>query len=254
MKQTRMLMGMPITVEIVDAFVTAQALENVFEYFISVEERFSTYREGSEISRINAGLLQLQNASADMRTVFALAEETKQLTDGYFDIRRPDGSIDPSGIVKGWAILHAAKMLERNGFRQYYVEAGGDIQVGGCSADGDDWRVGIRNPFFPGQIIKIVTIQHHGVATSGTYLRGQHIYNPHDPHAPITAIVSITVIGPDVYEADRFATAAFAMGRGGITFIESLPGFEAYMIDSAGIATMTSGFPSFVPDHAVLAR
>jgi thiamine biosynthesis lipoprotein len=57
--------------------------------------------------------------------------------------------------------------------------------------------------------------------------------------------VSITVIGPDVLEADRFATAAFAMGKGGIAFIENLPGFEGYAIDAQGIATMTSGFGAY---------
>jgi len=254
MKQARILMGMPITVEIVDATATGAAIEKVYAYFASVEQTFSTYKDTSEISRINAGLLTLQNASAEMRTVFALAEETKQRTDGYFDIRCPDGSIDPSGLVKGWAILHAAKILERDGFRNYYVEAGGDIQVRGHSADGDDWSIGIRNPFSPEQIIKIVTLVDRGMATSGTYLRGQHIYNPHAPHAPLTEIVSITVIGPDVYEADRFATAAFAMGRKGIAFIERLKGFEAYMVDASGIATMTGGFSSFVRDHAAMDR
>ena len=49
-------------------------------------------------------------------------------------------------------------------------------------------------------------------------------------------------MGPNVLEADRFATAAFAMGREGIHFIESLKGFEGYAIDAKGIATMTSGF------------
>lgn len=50
-----------------------------------------------------------------------------------------------------------------------------------------------------------------------------------------------------MYEADRYATAAFAMGRAGIHFIEDMPGFEGYLIDSDGIATMTSGFE----DHTV---
>ncbi len=70
-----------------------------------------------------------------------------------------------------------------------------------------------------------------GVATSGTSIRGQHIYNPQDDAAPIDEIVSLTVIGPNIYEADRFATAAFAMGSDGIVFIEQLDGFEGYMID-----------------------
>ena len=47
-------------------------------------------------------------------------------------------------------------------------------------------------------------------------------------------------------EADRFATAAFAMGKDGILFIENLPGFEGYAIDAKGIATMASGFPCIV--------
>lgn len=37
-------------------------------------------------------------------------------------------------------------------------------------------------------------------------------------------MVSLTVIGPDIYEADRFATAAFAMGVDGIYFLEKLGG------------------------------
>ncbi len=62
------------------------------------------------------------------------------------------------------------------------------------------------------------------------------------PEAHLDDVKSLTVIGPDIYEADRFATAAFAMGRGGIDFIESLEGFEGYMIDASKTATFTSGF------------
>ncbi|MGH7193526.1 MAG: FAD:protein FMN transferase, partial [Candidatus Saccharimonadales bacterium] len=82
--------------------------------------------------------------------------------------------------------------------------------------------------------------------TSGTAIRGQHIYDPHRPDKPIEEIVSLTVIGPDIYEADRFATAAFAMGKAGIGFIGSLDGFEGYMIDAAKQATFTDGFEGYV--------
>ena len=58
-------------------------------------------------------------------------------------------------------------------------------------------------------------------------------------------IVSLTVVGPDACEADRFATAAFAMGKDGISFIERYPGLEGYMIDKNGMATMTSGFRKY---------
>ena len=59
-------------------------------------------------------------------------------------------------------------------------------------------------------------------------------------------IASISVIGPNVYEADRFATAAFAMGEKGIEFIEGLKGFEGYMIKNNQIAVMTSGFKKYL--------
>ena len=194
--------------------------------------------------RINRGELALSDASTDMKLIFELAEQTKQETDGYFDIFH-NGSYDPSGVVKGWSIANAAEILRERGFQHYYVDAGGDMQVAGKNADGEDWRIGIRNPFNIDEIVKVVAVSDFGVATSGTSIRGQHIYNPKNP-APIEEIVSLTVIGPNVYEADRFATPAFAMGKEGSSSSRRSMGFEGYMIDRSGIATLTSGFEKVV--------
>jgi thiamine biosynthesis lipoprotein len=87
----------------------------------------------------------------------------------------------------------------------------------------------------------------HGVATSGNYLRGDHIYDPHTGRYGSDDIVSLTVIGADVMEADRYATASFAMGRDGIHFIEKVPGLEGYEIDKSGVARMTSGLGKYLP-------
>ena len=238
-------MGMPITVEIVDQAGAKELLEMAYDYFRYVDETFSTYKQTSEVTKINKGMLLPDEYSDDMKIVMKLCEETKRETNGYFDIQRSDGTIDPSGLVKGWSIQEAAKLLKENGMKNFFVEAGGDIQVGGHNAEGKKWRVGIRNPFAMEQIVKVLGIEDHGIATSGTYIRGQHIYNPFHRDQIITDIVSLTVIGPNVYEADRFATAAFAMGKEGIQFIERLEGFEGYMIDKDGIATFTSHFDSF---------
>lgn len=244
MKQTRLIMGMPVIVEVVDASVTTEAFDHVFAYFEYVDAKFSTYKPTSEISQINRGELALVDASDDMQLIFALAEQTRQETNGFFDIRQGD-YIDPSGVVKGWAIDNAAELLFAEGYENLYVDAGGDVQVMGKNAQGENWRLGIRNPFNPTQIVKTVALTDCGIATSGTYLRGNHIYNPLDSEDALDEIVSLTVIGPDVYEADRFATAAFAMGREGILFVEQLDGFEGYMIDKRGKATMTTGFAHY---------
>ena len=224
--------------------VTQDDLEQVFAYFVSVDDTFSTYKETSEISQINRGELTVAQYSEAMKTILALSEQTKKDTRGYFDIER-NGQYDPSGIVKGWAIHNAAQLLKARGLRNFYIDAGGDVQVEGTK-NGNLWRIGIRNPFNRTEHVKVLALTNRGVATSGTAIRGQHIYDPFNPNNALLEIVSITVIGPNIYEADRFATAAFAMGRKGIHFIETLTGFEGYMIDAQARATFTSGFERYV--------
>jgi len=243
MKQTKLIMGMPITVEIVDREDT-ELLAGTFKFFQDVDNRYSTYKADSEISRINNGLPKAE-WSTEMRRVLRLCDDTREATGGYFDIEH-NGRLDPSGLVKGWAIWEAAKRLRKHSVRGFYIDAGGDIQVYGNNAKRQPWTVGIRNPFNRDEIIKVLRIQNKGVATSGTYIRGQHIYNPHQPNASLTDVQSLTVVGRNIYEADRFATAAFAMGKDGVSFIERTDGLEGYMVDDNGIATFTSGFQEYV--------
>ena len=239
-------MGMPITIEVVgNTPETSAHIEEVFAYMTFVDERFSTYKDTSEITRINRGEIGESDYSDEMREVFALAEKTKLETQGFFDMVRPDGSKDPSGIVKGWAINNAADLLVYCGEENFYIDAGGDIQTRGHNSEGGAWSVGIRNPFLQNEIVKVLYPKDRGIATSGTYTRGTHIYNPHTKRPVEGELVSLTVIGPNVCEADRFATGTFAMGLAGVAFIEQMPGFEAYAIDPQGIATMTSGLPAY---------
>lgn len=242
-------MGMPVTIEIVDAakeYDQEDAFKKVFSYFQYVDETFSTYKETSEITRINQGVIKENEYSDDMKEIFALSEETKNLTNGYFNIFAPDGKIDPSGIVKGWSIHNAAKILQSLGYKNFYVDVGGDTEVHGLNEHKEYWKIGIRDPFTKGRdIVKVIYLTDKGIATSGTYIRGLHIYNPNRGNVPADEIVSLTVIGPNIYEADRFTTAAFAMGEEGIRFIERLAGFEGCSIDHAGFATMTTGFEKY---------
>ena len=244
MKETRLLMGMPITVEVVDATVLPKDIDEVFAYFEYIDNTFSTYKKTSEITKINTGKLKVNNYSKDMKTILQLSEQTRKETNGYFNINH-NGLLDPSGVVKGWAINNAANLLKKK-FKHYYVDAGGDIQVAGKNSKGKKWSVGIRNPFNREEVVKVLEVSNKGVATSGTYIRGQHIYNPKDGKDPLSEVVSMTVIGANILEADRFATAAFAMGSRGIAFIENLPAFEGYMITKDGLATFTTGFNAYV--------
>jgi thiamine biosynthesis lipoprotein len=244
-------MGMPITVKIAknEKRKTKKDVEKVFDYFRYVDGEYSPFKETSEVAKLNRG----EMVSEEMTEILKIAQDLKKKTGGYFDIKRPDGKIDPSGIVKGWAIKNASDILRKLGYERFYIDAGGDAEI-----VGKNWAWGIRNPFNKSEIVKILNLSDCGIATSGTYERGQHIYLPAgatrqalqagDPigkNAEITDIVSLTVIGPNVFEADKFATPAFAMGKRGIEFIEKQKNLEGYMIDRNGIATMTSGFDKY---------
>lgn len=237
-------MGTPVILEIVDKKTKQEIFDEVFDYFKYVDQKFSTYKNDSEITKINENITI--EMSEDMKKVFELSEETKKLTNGYFDIKTPDGKYDTSGLVKGWAIFNASNILKNRGIKNFYVEAGGDIETFGKNENGETWCIGIQNPFNKKrEVIKKVYLNNMSIATSGNYVRGAHIYNPKDKNDTLNDIVSISVIGPNIFEADRFATASFAMGKNGIYFIEELDGFEGYAVDKKGVATMTTGFNNY---------
>ena len=254
MRRTELIMGMPITVVIPDRegldsqggrFASlGEATEAVCESFRQVDEKFSPYKPWSETCRIDRGELSPGEASDEMKEVLRLAEETRVQTNGYFDVRFK-GRFDPSGLVKGWAIERAARMLSDEGFLSFCIEAGGDIEVRGANDAGRPWEIGLRSPFEPSKLTRKLSLQNCGIATSGTYIRGEHIWNPHTG-APANEIASLTVVSSNVYEADRFATAAFAMGTAGIEFMAGLPDCDTYMVDARGTGTFTPGFARYI--------
>ena len=241
---TASIMGMPVAVEIADKIVDEKDVDDVFEYLRAIDERFSTYKESSEISRINRGEILPDQYSPEMKNILTLCEKTKQETEGFFNINL-NGKLDPSGLVKGFAINEASKLLTAKGYKNFYVEIAGDVQAVGLNSDNQPWAIGIRNPFNEKEVIKIVNVSNRGVATSGTYIRGNHIINPITAK-PATEIISLTVIGPDIYEADRFATPAFAMGLSGIDWLEKQAGLEGYLITHDKRAIFTSGFSQYL--------
>ena len=253
MKMTEGIMGMSVAVEILDPTAKGEDIDTILDYFHTIDETFSTYKKTSQISRINNGILKKDNATPLVKKVLKLCEETQGLTHGYFNIHiesvssrfhRNTGVIDPSGLVKGFAINEASKMLSKMNYKNFYVEIGGDIDIRGLK-NMLKWKVGIKNPVDQTKSVKVLHLSDCGIATSGTYIRGNHIYDPIKKKI-VTDVASLTVIGPDVYQADRMATAAFAMGEKGMVFLEDLEGFEAYMVNASGKEFETTGFASYL--------
>ena len=234
---------MPISLDIRDDAIDAAAVERMFDWFRWVDTTFSTYKDDSEISRLNRGELALEDTHPDVRGVLGQCERLREETGGYFDVRAasPD-LIDPSGLVKGWSVDRAALILDDAGIRNYAINAGGDIRLSGRAVPDFDWRVGIEHPIEQGKVAAVVSMSNGAIATSGTYIRGEHVFDPHT-HAPPVGVLSVTITGRDLATADAYATAAFAMGVAGPNWTARLAGHEALTILADNTVLSTPGFP-----------
>jgi thiamine biosynthesis lipoprotein len=154
-------MGMPITIDVRDDDVDPEAVDRAFAWLRHVDVVFSTYQPASDISRINRGEITVRRAHQDVAIVLDRCLDMRKRTAGYFDIEaaiRPEvaeataqgrRSIDPSGLVKGWAVDRAAAILDERGGRNYAVNAGGDIRLRGGALPDTHWRIGIQHPRVP---------------------------------------------------------------------------------------------------------
>ncbi|MDE3130948.1 MAG: FAD:protein FMN transferase [Acidobacteriota bacterium] len=248
------VMGMPWMFDLCDPEVGIEALRAVVEWLHWVDATFSTYRRDSQIARLNHGDIGAEELPPDVRAVLDRCEQLRLETDGYFDITAPyrgasapppgyggPGSIEPSGLVKGWAIAGAAQRLRHAGARNFSINAGGDALLSG-HPDGDDrWRVGIQHPRLVREIALTLALRDMAIATSGTHVRGAHISDPLGDGDPV-GLLSVSIVGADVATADAYATAVFAMGATRAErFCVRLDGYDAILIREDDTVVTTPG-------------
>lgn len=170
-------------------------------------------------------------------TALAFEESTRMIT-------LPIGmGLDFGGTAKGWAAHQAMKRLQAEG--PTLIDAGGDIAISGPRADGSPWQVGIADPFHAGKNIEVLYLNVCGVATSGKdrrrWLRDglfqHHIIDPSTNQPAQTDLLTVTVIAPNVMEAESAAKAAFILGsRVGMEWIESHPSYAgAFILDNGEV-------------------
>jgi len=241
--EVRHIMGMPIGIDLRDADGVDIDVGAAFAWLREVDATFSTYRDNSDISRLDRGELPLAECRPEVDEVLTRCLELSRATDGFFSVR-PAGRLDPSGFVKGWAVAGAAARLAAAGARNFCINAGGDVVARGRPAPDRLWRVGIRHPIEPDRLAAVVAVEDLAVATSGEYERGAHILDPHTGRPP-DGLLAVTVVGPDLATADANATAAFAMGADGPAWTATLSGYDALCITSDEQVLSTPGFARY---------
>lgn len=234
-------MGTVFSFDVRGPGVTAVALERAVAWLHWVDETFSTYKQGSQISRLGRGETTVAECAPEVREVLDECDRLERETGGYFSAR-PSGDLDPSGLVKGWAIERASDLLVADGSTSHCVNGGGDVQCVGEAAPGKPWRVGITDPHDPTRLIATVVGTGLAVATSGTAERGAHVLDPNTARPP-EGLASVTVCGPHLALADAYATAAFAMGSARARdWLAGLVDYRALVVDVDGGTWSSPGF------------
>lgn len=133
---------------------------------------------------------------------------------GTITLRRPL-TLDLGSVAKGLAVDAAARELEP--FRDFAIDAGGDLYLGGSNPRGEPWSVGIRHPRNENGIFTALRASNQAVCTSGDYERPgpsggeRHILDPRTGDSA-NAVASATVVACTAMLADALATAAFVLG------------------------------------------
>jgi FAD:protein FMN transferase len=237
------IMGTAISIDLRDPDVDGEVVAAAFDWFRAVDARFSPFQPQSEISRLGRGELTLEECAVEVGEVLSLCEDLRRETGGVFNAWRwrPDGRLDPSGLVKGWSVERAAELLARAGARNFCINAGGDIVVRGEPEPGRSWRIGIRHPLSATALAAVLNATDLAVATSGNYERGDHIADGRTG-IPNRELLSMTVVGPSLTLADAYATAGFAMGSAGVAWVAGRPGYSPYAVTREGRVQYTDPF------------
>lgn len=245
------LMGMPVSVALrgrhADTPAGGHAWEAVIAELQRVDRVFSTYRDDSVINRLDRGELDLADCPPELHEVLALGRDAEQQSGGAFSIwlPRPGADpgrrrLDPSGVVKGWAVERAARWLIGLDETDFCLSAGGDLVCRVVDPGRPAWQIGIENPHDPRRLIATIPVRRGAVATSGTAHRGQHLYDARTGQ-PAEGVASVTVIGSSLTWADVDATAAFALGRSAADWLATRPVRGGLVVWADGSTTTLRG-------------
>ncbi|MEU6290113.1 FAD:protein FMN transferase [Streptomyces sp. NPDC005047] len=225
------------------------ALDEAVAGLRRADEVFSTYRDDSQVSRLARDEVTVDACAPEVAEVLELAAEAERVSDGWFSARYR-GRLDPTGIVKGWAVERAARRIAAAGATGVSLNGGGDVQLLGSPGARRPWRVGVSDPLRPGGLAAVVSAAgaaELAVATSGSAERGAHVVDPRTGRSAVTDLLSVTVVAPRLTWADCWATAAFAMGsREGLRWLESLPGVEGLLITAGDEVRCTGGLAAWL--------
>jgi thiamine biosynthesis lipoprotein len=236
--------------EIVVEGASARAYRRIVALFEERDRRFSRFRAGSELNRVNASGVPLVLVSDEFARAVDCALQAARRTRGLVDptvgaavvaagydadfdeladsgpaVAAPAADWRHFGLAGRWLRRPLHAQLDLNGVVKAlavddaaalldgsgYVSAGGDLAVNGSPSS-----VSLPDG-------EVVVLEHGGIATSGTttrrWLRGgelqHHLIDPRTGRPSDSPWQTVTAVGRSCLAADVAAKAGFLLGRDG---------------------------------------
>jgi thiamine biosynthesis lipoprotein len=155
----------------------------------------------------------------------------------------PETRVDVGGIAKGFAVAWLGALMRSYGIDDFLISAGGDIAASGHRPDGAPWRVGVRHPRNPAELIAAVPLESGAIFTSGDYERARggedgrryhHIFDPASGY-PCGKNQSLTIRAADPVRADILSTGLFCREAEDIlAFVNARADMACLVVDSTG--------------------
>jgi thiamine biosynthesis lipoprotein len=159
---------------------------------------------------------------------------------------------DPGGIGKGLAADLVVDELLNDGAAGACVDLGGDGRMAG-EPPPDGWRVGIGDPYAPDNLLAVVALADHGIATSSRLIRRwtaggamrHHLLDPRTGASLETGLDAVTVIAGDAWVAEVLTKAAFVAGPADVPHVLGALG-AALLVEGPSCLSCTGGFEAFL--------
>jgi len=164
-------------------------------------------------------------------------------------LKRKGMRVNLGGIGKGFAVDRAVGILRGRGVRDFMIQAGGDMYVGGRRGD-RPWRVGIRDPRGPAdRSFAMLDLTDGTFSTSGDYERffirdGRRYHHILDLSVgePARGCRSVTLVTERAVVADALAKGVFILGPdAGMALIERTPGVQGVIVSAKNEVLISSG-------------
>lgn len=156
--------------------------------------------------------------------------------------------LDLGGIAKLPIMKAGMRQLLAHGVVNAMINGGGDVLVNG-QLNGRDWRVGLRDPRQPDQLLGVVALNKGFVASSGDYERyvmheGQRLHHILDPKTgyPTKGPHGVTLISDNLEAINGLGAAIMVAGaQSGRTRLQQMSDVDALIVDANNQLWTSSG-------------